>query len=110
MTGPRGEIDVEQWLAQRQPAPPEPLARQLAQIVAGSTCSDPDELSARLLTHAESLIRGLENDRSGAPALLAADALITYAIEAAADDCSSLDRIARAALDRISRVASRGAI
>jgi hypothetical protein len=46
------------------------------------------------------------NDRSSADDLLVADALITYAMEAAADDCEQLDAIASRIAYRISATAA----
>jgi len=103
MTRPGGAIDAGEWLAGRRPPAPAELGQQLAKIVGSRACDSLTDLSQSLLADAESLIRGLGNDRSAAMGLLLADALITYAVEAAAEDCSRLEAIARQAMLRVSR-------
>jgi hypothetical protein len=71
--------DLRRWLEDRTPAPPEALALSVPPVE-----GDPAELSTRegmrLLARA---VAG-EGERRGAYDLLAADALLTYACEAAA--------------------------
>jgi hypothetical protein len=92
------------WLATRTPAPPDALAQSLAEIVGDDSCR-PDELPARLIQHTEDILRRIGDDRSHATDLLAADALITYAMEAVADACRDPGAIATDAMQRIARTA-----
>lgn len=72
-------------------------------------CRDSPELSRLLVSEAESLLATMCDDRSGAIDLLVADALITYALEAATDDCAHVEAAAASAIQQIAAVASRGA-
>jgi hypothetical protein len=99
-------IVVRDWLASRDPAPPGELAARLAAIAGASSCHE-SELPATLAGMAEPLLGGVCDDRSAALDLLAADALITYALEAAASDCTGLSITAGSIANRIAMVASR---
>lgn len=98
-----GEIGVRQWLAAREPAPPPALASRLRRIAGDATCASPAELPAALLACAARVLATLGDERESAGDLLAADALVTYALEAAAEDCASLDAVAEHAMDILSR-------
>lgn len=100
-------IDVAGWLATRTPAPPPELTERIAAIAGNRSCSDSTELAGFLVTEAESLLEKLRDDRSGAFDLLVADALITYAMEAAASDHERFDETAARAMGVISAVAHR---
>ena len=104
MTIAHGTVRLTDWLAARTPAPPEALAQRLAEIVGDESCR-PDELPARLIQHAEKILRRIGDDRSHATDLLVADALITYAMEAVADACRNPGAIATDAMQRIARTA-----
>ncbi len=56
-----------------------------------------------LLDRGVSTLREALTDRDGALDLLAADALITYAMEAAAEECATMDETATEAIQRIAR-------
>ena len=101
-------IDVAVWLATRTPAPPPELNERIAAIAGNRTCSDATELADFLVAEAESLLERLRDDRSGAFDLLVADALITYAMEAAATDHDRFDETVSRAMPVISAVAHRG--
>ena len=75
----------------------------LSEIVGDETC-EPADLPDSLITHAVKLLETIGDDRDAAIHLLAADALITYAMEAAADDCGNMSSAAESALSRISAV------
>jgi len=91
--------DTVAWLSRRQPRPPEPLLRWLEQY--GATGDSPDR--ALLGPALQALDRALLNPgriRSSAFDLLGADALLTYACEAALesrDPASAFDEILREA-------------
>jgi|SRR5687768_3799551 len=98
MSEHRPAIALRDWLADRTPAPPRALADRLASIVGDESCGTTGEIPMRLVLHAEQLIRNLGHDRSAAGDLLAADALVTYALEAAADECADLPAVAQHAM------------
>jgi hypothetical protein len=96
-------VHIGDWLASRVPSPPPSLAQLLGEIVGGETC-ELANLPDSLITQAVKLLETIGDDRDAAIHLLAADALITYAMEAAADDCSKMSNAAESALSRISAV------
>lgn len=98
-------MNAMQWLAARDPAAPPALAARVSTAL-GSVPVAQHETSARLLTAAETLLARLLRDgcatRDAAHDLLTADALVTYAFEAAAEaDPSSLAGSAANAMRRI---------
>ena len=86
-------IHVGEWLASRTPAPPKELANRLSTLLGGETCADSTAMAELMLERAAALLGNLRDDRSGAFDLLVADALITYAMEAAADDHDRFDEL-----------------
>lgn len=78
------------------------------QVAAVDTATEP---AAACLSAAEDalarLVRDGDDSRAGALDLLAIDALVTYAFEAAAEDPSRIDGLAMHAMARLSRVGSR---
>lgn len=83
--------EVLSWLASRTPAPPAPLAERMARAVSDF----PETVLARNVTLADALaaigaflLAQVTEDDPGRPGLaldlLAADAFVTYAVEAAA--------------------------
>lgn len=91
---------LSDWLDSRSPRPPAALSVRLGEIAGDSECKLLD-LPALLIDKAERLLAGIGNDRSAATDLLAADALISYAMEAAADRGEDLESIAADAAARI---------
>ena len=96
-------IRIADWLASREPSPPGLLAQMLEDIVHDERC-DSAELAAALMTHAIALLDSVGDDRAAAIHLLAADALITYAMEAASEYNADFDAFASAAATRIALV------
>lgn len=98
------------WLEARRPAPPPALAARLreALLVAGS---DGGDVAERCLDAGERLLAGLlARDcahRSAALDLLAADALVTYAFEAASEAPERMDELARRAMANLAALAAR---
>jgi hypothetical protein len=95
---------VSAWLRARTPVPPPQLVARIDAMTAGIASR---EASAdAFLTAAEAAMGGLLRDgclrRESALDLLAIDALVTYAFEAAADDPEHLEDQAVRALARIS--------
>ena len=108
MTNGGESIRTRDWIAARFPAPPPALATRLAEIVADDVCESAESLPDVLICRAEELLSHIGNDRSSATDLLAADALITYAMEAAAEYSLDVERIASEAAVRLAGVPSRG--
>lgn len=86
--------DPTAWLDQRDPPAPATLRRVMDELLAGTPPSDPlpDRLAAAGLAALEEVVRQ-PSRRSTASTLLAADALLTYACEAAAE--AGLDELER---------------
>jgi hypothetical protein len=80
---------------------------RLASLVAESPgdVDTPETLTNAAEQTLRSLLRLNATDRAGALDLLAADALVTYAFEAAADDPETLERRATTAMQRLSSIA-----
>ena len=98
-------MTVGEWLRSRSPQPPAALSARLNTVLAESleeSCdSVPDvflEAGERLVAE---LLRSDSTSRNSALDLLTADALLTYAFEAAGSDVSTIDARAAAALTRI---------
>lgn len=108
--GQDGAIGVREWLAAREPAPPPQLAKALSDAVGDSRCETLNHLPNTLLGRAESLLALLGDGRESAESLLAADALITYALEAAADDCESVDSVALVAMQAMGSLTKKGSV
>lgn len=98
------------WLAHREPSPPR-LLRERVEALARSVPDRPDDPSASLLDAAEealgAIARRPADDRATALDLLAVDALITYALEAAAERPETIPDVSARAMSRLSRVAVR---
>lgn len=99
--------DVRTWLDARRPAPPPVLARQLDAVLAACP---PDRLAgAGSMAETMSLLGVCALDsldgrppegRDVAMDLLAADAFITYAFEAASEDGADVEAVAGGVLSR----------
>ena len=100
-------IHVGEWLASRTPAPPKELANRLSALVGDERCADSAAIADLMLRQAAELLGNLCDDRTGAFDLLVADALITYAMEAGADDHERFDELTVKAAEIIAG-ASRG--
>ena len=108
MTNAGESIRARDWIAARAPAPPPALSNRLAEIVGEDVCESSESLPDLLISRAEELLAHIGNDRSSATDLLAADALITYAMEAAAEYSLDVERIASEAALRLATIPSRG--
>jgi hypothetical protein len=91
-------ILLADWLATRTPQPPAALVDRMKKIVGVQSCAE-SELSNALVDAAVTVFDDLTDDRASAIDLLAADALITYAMQASAD--SDVERAASSAMMRI---------
>jgi hypothetical protein len=103
-------VTVSDWLRDRQPVPPTRLAARIESAV-GMERGHLVEAAAfyACLESCESLLGDLAArsapGREAALDLLAADALATYALEAAADDPTTLETRAREAMKRLAAIA-----
>jgi hypothetical protein len=98
-------MTVREWLAQRQPAPPAALLARV-ETVLGAAAGESAGMAAEVCLRAAErlvaeLLRGDCASRESALDLLAADALVTYAFEAAAETPGTLATTASAAMQRI---------
>ena len=102
-------MTLERWLQSREPAPPGALVARL-QSVLGDGAQSLSEAPEVCLAAAESLLDGLLRSdalaRESALDLLAADALVTYAFEAAGDEPERLAARAERAMTRLSALGS----
>jgi hypothetical protein len=98
-------VTVGEWLSARTPAPPEPLAERLRTSLGVRLDDGAERAHDAMLATAQSLLAELlalecaRRDR--ALDLLAVDALVTYAFEAAAEQPDSLAVRATAATTAI---------
>jgi hypothetical protein len=97
------------WLRSRTPAPPPALMERIVEALGRRAEDDASRAAALCLDAATGLLeRLLQPDalgRDSAIDLLAADALVTYAFEAAAADIAKLDDRATAAMTRLGALA-----
>jgi hypothetical protein len=106
-------MTIGQWLAVRTPRPPVALHARIQEALAEVATQSAAEASDACLRAAErllaELLRGDCTSRESAMDLLTADALVTYAFEAAADAPADLPARACAAIERIASLgAARG--
>jgi hypothetical protein len=103
-------MTLDEWLETRDPPPPTALAERLRVLLAGRAREDVARTPDVYLDAAEEVLASLLREgctsRDSALDLLAVDALVTYAFEAAAADPASLDERAGRAMARISAVAT----
>jgi hypothetical protein len=97
------------WLDVREPVPPPALAARLREVLGAQVDVPVGDLADVFLGKAEGLLTTLFGEgrttRATALDLLCADALVTYAFEAACDDPDRLGARAQRAIQRISRLA-----
>ncbi|HEY7878923.1 MAG TPA: hypothetical protein VIC55_11880 [Gemmatimonadaceae bacterium] len=102
-------MTIGEWLDTRTPSPPAELAVVLRGELGPALALDAALLGEESLAAAERLLaRALATgcrERAQAVVLLAADALVTYAFEAAAEEPDKLGERAAAAVRRLSRLA-----
>jgi hypothetical protein len=99
-------VTADEWLLSRDPAPPPSLAERLRLVLAAA--EDPGRARPAAdvyLTAGEALLGELLRDgcvsRESALDLLTADALVTYAFEAASAEPARLEARAQRAMARI---------
>jgi hypothetical protein len=104
-------VTLREWLAAREPAQPPALAIRIAELAAPFDTAEGD-VADRCLAAAEAalpalLAAGESQARGRALDLLAIDALVTYAFEAAAPSGDRVPALARGAMVRLSQLLSR---
>lgn len=96
---------VGEWMARIEPAPPTALHQRMGELLAADADRPVREVAEACLDAGERLLDALlasgSTSRATALDLLAVDALITYAFQAAADDPSRLEARAAHAMARI---------
>ncbi|MEO8577553.1 MAG: hypothetical protein ABI556_12665 [Gemmatimonadales bacterium] len=100
---------MTEWIRTRVPPPPEALSQRFSEILGDAVADSIASLPGSLIDSAANLLTHVGNDRSAATDLLVADALITYAMEAAAEYSLDVEAIAERAAYTLATVASRGA-
>ena len=103
-------MNVRDWLAHREPSPPHVLRERveaLALAVPGLEGAPAGSLLAAAEEALAQLARRPADDRATAIDLLAVDALVTYAMEYAAQTPDDIPLLSERAMSRLSGVASR---
>jgi hypothetical protein len=102
-------VTLQSWLDARLPEAPEALRVRIAGLVAEHPEWEAMPRQHALLLASEILMREVlaaaPKERQAALDLLAGDACVTYAFEAAADEPASLGALADDAMQRIARLA-----
>jgi hypothetical protein len=102
-------VNIDAWLDARSPAPPAELRDRIGGMV--GQVPDGNDPAIACLAAAERALQRLvtsgDSSRAAALDLLAIDALVTYAFEAAADDGDAIPARAADAMAALSRVAAR---
>ena len=103
-------MSLRDWLAHREPSPPRELRERVEELVQ-AVPELPGDPAASLLAAADAalvqLARRSPEDRSTALDLLAVDALVTYAMEFAAQTPDELPALSADAMARLSGAARR---
>jgi hypothetical protein len=96
---------LAQWLDARRPLPPVELRARIDAALGRDLLADVDDVTEALLAAGERLVGSLLDEdatsRGAALDLLAADALVTYAFEAASERPGELSSRAASAMGRI---------
>ncbi|HEV7994476.1 MAG TPA: hypothetical protein VGP25_21820 [Gemmatimonadaceae bacterium] len=105
-------MTIADWLDSRRPPPPPALRARIDAALADSLGADEREAAEACLRAGEqvveSLLRENATSRDSAIDLLAADALVTYAFEAASDRPAELTALAANAMSRIGALGADG--
>ena len=101
-------MTLRDWLTHREPSPPRELQERVEEL-ARAVPELPDDPAGSLLAAAEAalsrLVRRSPEDRATALDLLAVDALVTYAMEYAAQRPDALPALSARAMTRLSGAA-----
>ncbi len=104
-------MTLQRWIESRTPVPPPALLHRMHPAIeraeaSGDARTDRAALDAALVV-AEEILCDANAARGGAITLLAADALVTYAFEAASADPDRIDALAADAMTRIAALAEQ---
>lgn len=103
-------MTIAVWLATRTPPPPPLLAGRLEEALSPALGRDAAQLEDAALAAAEEMLHHLlstpDAGRGRALDLLAADALVTYAFEAASDEPDAIAERAGRAMMRLALLAT----
>jgi hypothetical protein len=104
-------MTIGEWLATRTPEPPPQLMRRVRDALGDVATDDARFTTDRCVEAAAravaQLLREGRTARESAADLLAADALVTFAFEAAGDDPGRLVDRAQSAMVRLARLGAR---
>lgn len=97
------------WISRAQPEAPERIVARVREVLTTNPKAQQLDVGDALLDAADELLRlvlrgGEEPARERALDLLAADACVTWAFEAAAEDPGTISERARATMQRLQRV------
>ncbi len=99
---------VAEWLDRVSPPPPPALRQRLRELLAPHAQRPAREAASACLqageTQLASMLSSRATDRGSALDLLAVDALVTYAFEAAAETPAALEQLANDAMTRIAEI------
>ena len=101
-------MTIAQWLSTREPAAPPALARRIAELTATLDPTGGDAAAECLLAAERALpflVSSEDDSRRSALDLLAIDALVTYAFEAASAQPERIPELADSAMVRLSSLA-----
>ena len=105
-------MNTSEWLASRRPPPPAKLVLRVESALSDFLSSPDVTTSDALAVAAAGILRRLMREvskpssrREEAIDLLAADALVTYAVEAAADECELFAERIDAVIARLAVIA-----
>ena len=103
-------MTVGDWLDARSPRPPVALQERIRAVLGASLGSDATECAALCVAAGERLVAKLlqnnSTSRDSALDLLTADALVTYAFEAASEQPTGIDALAASAMTSIAALGS----
>jgi len=102
-------MTLDHWLREREPVPPARLAQRIDAALGKRRDADADDAAALCVDAADQLLRALlardSTGRECALDLLSVDALVTYAMEAAAVDPETFAARAHDAMHRLAAAA-----
>ena len=101
-------MTTAEWIAAARPEAPERLLARVCEVLDAHPQWEKAPVAEALVEAADALLRTVLNESEGAPRdraldLLAADACVTWAFEAAADAPASLGAHAAAAMERLAK-------
>jgi len=102
-------MTAAEWIAAARPEAPEGLIARVQAVLGANPAWEKVPVAEALVESADALLRTVLAEGDGAPRdraldLLAADACVTWAFEAAADDPGSLGAHATATMERLAKV------